>query len=51
MDQHATVYYVDPHTRRPTTEQDCLRQAFRPLVRLYGGLPFTEFDSTKLEAL
>lgn len=47
----AEGYYVNPDTREPTTELQCLRDAFRPLNRLYGPEPAAEFDSLKLEAL
>jgi integrase len=51
MDEHATVYYVDPDTKQDTTEVECLRSALRPLKRLFGELAVAEFDSLKLEAL
>jgi integrase len=51
MTEHVERYYLDVATKVPTSERDCLRAAFRPLVRLYGPLLAIEFDSLKLEAL
>jgi integrase len=51
MDEHVTVYYVDPDTKQETTEVECLRGSFRPLKRLFGEMAVVEFDSLKLEAL
>jgi integrase len=51
MDEHASVYYVHPDTKEPTTEVGCLRQAFIPLNRLYGSLSVIEFDSLKVAVL
>jgi integrase len=48
---HAESYYVDPVTRRPTSEQAAIKAAWRPLVRLFGSLPVVEFDSICLEAV
>jgi integrase len=51
MEEHAAAYYVDPDTKEPTTEIDCLRAAFRPLNRLFGEVSVVEFDSLQLETL
>jgi len=51
VNEHATVYYVHPDTKEPTTEQAAIKEAVRPLVRLYGDLPIVEFDSLALEAV
>lgn len=47
--KHASTYYVDPITKAPTSEQTALRDAVRPLARLFGPLPVAEFDSVRLE--
>jgi integrase len=51
MDEFAKSYYVHPDTKEPTSEIECLSQAFRPLNRLFGSLPVAEFDSLKVETL
>ncbi len=48
---HAESYYVDPVTKEPTSEQTAIKDAWRPLVRLFGSLPVEEFDSLRLEAI
>jgi YD repeat-containing protein len=49
--EHAESYYVDPVTRTPTSEQDAIREAIKPLVRMYGSTLVKEFDSLALEAV
>jgi integrase len=51
LTEHAATYYVDPITKEPTTEQSGIREAVRPLLRLYGHLPINEFDSLCLQAV
>jgi integrase len=48
---HAETYYVDPVTKAPTSEQAAIRDAVRPLVRLFGTFPIMQFDSLALEAV
>jgi integrase len=50
MEQHAQTYYVD-EAGQPTSEQQCLRDAYRVLNRLYGSRPVAEFDSLTLESV
>jgi integrase len=47
---HAETYYVDA-VSHATTEQSAIKEAVRPLVRLYGHLPVNEFDSLCLESV
>ncbi len=49
MQERVETYYVDPLTRKPTTEQMCISQAVRPVNRLFGNLPVGEFDSLRLD--
>lgn len=51
MQEHVPTYYRNLDTGEPTGEVACLKQAFRPLTRLYGSEPVVAFDSLKLEAL
>src|SRR5262245_53479041 len=51
MDRHASAYYLEPETRTPTRELECLALAFRPLKRLYGSLRVIDFKPAHLEAL
>lgn len=48
--QHVKGYYRKPDGT-PTTEQDTIRQALRPLKRLYGRTPVEEFRPRALKAL
>jgi len=47
--RHVEAYYVQDE--KPTTEVESIRQALRPLVRLYGRLPAAEFSPMKLKAV
>ena len=47
---HVVAYYVKPDGT-PTTEQNTIRQALRPLKRLYGRTPVREFGPLALKAL
>lgn len=49
--EHASTYYVNPDTNKPTSEMQCLRDAFRPLVRLFGHLSVGEFTAPALVSL
>jgi integrase len=49
--EHASTYYVDPVSKEPTTEQSAIREAVRPLVRMYGDSLIGEFDSICLESI
>jgi integrase len=49
--EHASTYYVDPVSKEPTTEQSAIREAVRPLVRMYGDSLIGEFDSLLLESV
>jgi integrase len=46
---HVRGYYLHPETGEPTSEQEAIQQALRPLIRLFGPLPVAEFDCTKLQ--
>ena len=48
--KHAADYYRRPDGT-PTSEVENIRQAMRPLVRLYSRLTASEFSPLKLEAL
>lgn len=48
--QHVETYYRHPDGR-PTSEQDNIRQALRPLRRLYGHTQAARFDGLALDAL
>ena len=48
--QHAQGYYKKPDGT-PTSEVDTIRQALRPLRRLYGPTPAAEFGPRALKAL
>ena len=47
---HATSYYRHPDGT-PTSELDGYRQGLRPLIRLYGHVPVTEFGPLALKAV
>jgi hypothetical protein len=49
--ERANGYYVNRETQEPTTELAALKEAVRPLVRLFGDMPAREFDSNHLEAV
>ena len=49
--EHSRTYYVDPATKKPTSEQTAIKEACRPLCRLFGSVPVAEFDSVRLEAV
>jgi integrase len=48
--QHVQSYYRKPDGT-PTSEQDTIRQALRPLKRLYSRTPVAEFGPRALKAL
>jgi integrase len=48
--RHAQDYYRHADGT-PTSEVDCIRQALRPLRRLYGATPVTSFGPLALKAL
>src|SRR4051812_10195811 len=48
--EHAQKYYVHADGT-PTSEQENLRQALRPLRRLYGNSPAADFGPLKLKAV
>lgn len=48
--RYATVYYRHPDTS-PTSEQGNYKLSLRPLRRLFGKLPATEFSPLKLKAV
>jgi hypothetical protein len=45
----AEAYYIDSISKEPTTEQESIKEACRPLIRLFGKLPINAFDSLCLE--
>ncbi len=47
--RHAQAYYVKDG--RPTSEVESLRQALRPVRRLYGQLPASQFSPLKLKTV
>jgi integrase len=51
MEQRVIPYYVDRHTKQPTGEQENFRCAMRPLNRLFGDLPASEFGPQCLVAV
>lgn len=51
MTEHVTVYYVDPATKKATSEQDCFRAALRPVLRHFGDLPAVEFGPLNLRSV
>ena len=48
--EHAKKYYLHPDGT-PTSEQENLRQALRPLKRLYGPTPAAQFGPLALKAV
>jgi integrase len=50
-DDHANIRYVDQQTGEPTTELASLKEAFRPLRRLFGQTMLAEFNAKMLKAI
>ena len=48
LDERVLPYYVDPVTRKPTREQGNFRVSLRPLKRLYGDMPVSDFTPQSL---
>lgn len=51
MQERVYFYYLDTITKEPTGEQENFKCAMRPLNRLYGDLPVTEFTPLCLVAV
>ena len=49
--EHANSYYVDLATKETTSEVVSFRDALRPICRLYGNTPATEFGPLAFQAL
>jgi len=48
IEERVTPYYVDPISKKPTREQANFRASLRPLTRLYGDRPASEFTPQSL---